>query len=84
MSNFREKKGATLSIFMNHCWPVGKSCLIMFPTEGVSRFLKKRSMEEKVRLEQGDGELLLRTVILIIIHSVLATLLLGSVRALSC
>lgn len=40
-------------------------------------FLKKRSMEERVLLEQGDGELFLRTVILIIIHSVLPVLLLG-------
>lgn len=40
---------------MNHCWPVGKSCLIMFPTEGVSWFLKKRSMEEKVCLKARGG-----------------------------
>lgn len=78
----REERNHT-KYFYKSLLACSKSYLTVFPTEGVSWFPKKRSMEEKVRLKQGKVGLFLRTVILIIIHSVLAALLPESFRALS-
>lgn len=68
---------------MNNCWPVGKSRLSVFSTEGVSWFLKQDGGESGSEAREGGIVSQNCDLFLITIRSVLAASLVVFVRALS-